>query len=64
MTKSTRPRDRNPVHDDAGAVIGWWSIDGDMIRVESLNGQTNHARPSPGANEALARIMLREPWAQ
>lgn len=63
MSKTTPTRERNPVHDEAGEIIGWWSQDGDMIRVDSRNGNFAHARPSVGANEALARIMLKEPWA-
>lgn len=48
-----------------GEVIGWYYVKKRMITVTSKKNhqsQTTHASKS-GANEALARIMLSEPWA-
>ncbi len=56
---------RNAVINDAGETIGWWWLDGSMIRVESRNGQSRATGSSAvGANVDLARIMLSEPWAR
>jgi hypothetical protein len=55
---------RNAVINEAGETIGWWSLDGPMIRVTSRNGQTKATGSSAaGANESLARMMLSEAWA-
>ncbi|OUI88909.1 hypothetical protein [Acetobacter indonesiensis] len=48
-----------------GEIIGWYYVKKGMITVTSkknYQSQTTQASRS-GSNEALARIMLSEPWA-
>jgi hypothetical protein len=54
---------RNAVMNDAGKTIGWWWIDGGVLRVASRNGDTRTTSLSRD-NEGLARLMLTEAWAR
>ena len=62
MTKNNASRFENPVVADNGQTLGWWWLDGDMVTVRSPTGVTKSARRS-ASNDTLARLMLREPWA-
>jgi hypothetical protein len=57
---SPAPVQWQEIHDDAGAVIGWYAFERRIVTVRRPSGGEKSTHADPGRALGLARIMLTE----